>query len=84
MRVNIFTVTITDIKREGNIFTVTFRPSFIGKFFGKNQFTKKYKKDSINTYRYGDGGVYYRPDGSTLGNNNWIGEALDNHSRSWK
>ena len=74
---------IIKIEKEKDIFTVTFRPNFFGRLVGLVDYTEKYKKDLINTYAFGGGGVYYKQNGEALGNLNKIGKALDNYQNSW-
>lgn len=73
---------ITKIEQDGEVFTVTFKPSIIEKLFGCKEYSEKYKTD-YSQYKYGGGLVYYKKDGEKLGNGHWIGEALDNFQRSW-
>jgi len=73
---------IESIKQEGDIFTVTFKPSFIEYLFGCTSKIKKYK-NTYDEYKYGGGFVYVDKNGKKLGNGNWIGEALDAHQRKF-
>lgn len=69
-------MTIEKIEQEGQKFTVYFKPSWLGRFFGYKPFSKRFKTN-YNTYEYGGGNVYWDEDGRLLGNGNWIGEAID-------
>jgi len=72
---------IKEIKQQdGNVFIITLKPNFIERLFGFTQ--KEIRiKNTYDTYYYGGGFVYIREDGHKLGNDNWIGRALDNYQR---
>lgn len=76
---------IKEIKRRKgsySVYEVTFEPNWLEKLFGVKEKTKEYK-DTNSTYTFGGGNVYIDKKGNMLGNNNWIGEAIDNFIRSW-
>lgn len=73
---------ITNIEQDGNIFKVTFSPTWFQKLLGIKEKTEEYK-DTWATFMFGDGHVYMKKDGSKLSNGNWIGTAIDKHRRKW-
>lgn len=75
---------IKNIERAENmcVYTVTFEPNWFEKLLGKKEETKQYKTDG-SSYTFGSGNVYYDKSGETLGNGNWIGEAIDKFRHSW-
>lgn len=73
---------ITNITQEGNIYTVTFTPSWLEKLFGCKKRSEKYK-DTGDIYQFGGGHAYIRQDGSELGNLNNIRKEIDKWRRKW-
>lgn len=67
---------IVKIVNEGRTYTVDFVPNWFEKLFGKTPETRKFLY-SGRLYTYGGGRIYYEQSGRTLGNGNYIGEALD-------
>ena len=70
---------ITDIKQSGDIYIVTFKPTWIKKIFGIKDVSKIFK-DTGNQYTFGNQSVYIRQNGKKLGNGNWIAQEID----AWK
>lgn len=76
---------VKEIKKDSkktNVFLVTLEPNYVEKLLGIKEVTKKYKKTGA-TYTFGSGNVYIRQDGSSLGNNHYIGDAIDNWLNKW-
>lgn len=61
---------------------VDFEPNWFEKLFGIKPKTEVFRQ-TFNNYEFGGGAVYRRQNGSNLGNNNWIGVAIDKHRRKW-
>ena len=73
---------IVEIWESGDsIYTVRFKPNLFKRIFGATEYEEQYKSTG-EKYKHGNGGVYIRKDGSELGNDNFIGEAIDNFKRS--
>lgn len=74
---------IKEIKRKSDdIYEVTFTPYWLEKLFGVEEKTKEYK-DSGYRYKIDKSTVYIDKNGERLGNENWIGKAIDRFRRSW-
>lgn len=71
---------IQSIQQDGQMFTVTFVPTGIGKLLGKQPKVKQYRTD-WNIYTFGGGYQYYDQDGDVLDNGSWIGMAIDSFLR---
>ena len=73
---------VTKIEQDGRIYKVTLTPNLIQRLLGMKTKIKEVK-EIFGTYVFGDGNVYVDKKGRKLGNGNWIGEAIDNHKRSF-
>ena len=73
---------ITNIVKEGRVYTLTFTPRFLGRLFGLKESTEKFK-DTFSTYVFGGGGIYVNQQGQRTGNGSYIGEAIDLFDRRW-
>lgn len=73
---------VTKIEQDGRIYKVTLTPNLIERLFGIKTKIKEVK-ETWSTYSFGGGNVYVDNKGRKLGNGNWIGEAIDNHKRSF-
>ena len=69
-------------RTKGLIFHVTLSPNRVGRFFGRKPKTIRVK-DACRRYFFGGGYVYYREDGSELGNLSEIGGAIDRWRRKF-
>lgn len=67
---------------DDSIYTVRFKPNWFERIFGGIEYEEQYKYTG-EIYTNGGGRVYIRKDGSSLGNGNTIGEAIDNFKRKW-
>jgi len=74
---------ITNIERDGNIYTLTFEPNFIERLFNIKKKIKRYK-DTLSTYTFGGGHVYVDEDGRDLGNNFGYGSNIREKIDRWR
>ena len=72
------------ISQEGNIYTIKYIPSRFARFFGKKEYTKKWKKDPITVYTFGKDHVYYDQDGKENGPLSKEAEVLRKYENAWK
>jgi len=72
------------ISRKGDIFTIKYTPTRFERFFGKKEYTKKWKKDPYTYYTFGIGYVYYDQEGNKNGGASKEAEVLSLYQNSWQ
>ncbi len=73
---------ISTISKKKNIFTITWKPNAIERFFNIKSRTENFK-DTGHTYKYFDGSVYINQKGKIMGPVNIITKTLDNWRRKF-
>jgi hypothetical protein len=61
---------------------VKFQPNAIGTFFGRRPYTEQFKEANYG-YMFSQSGLYFRSDGTQVGNGAWIACAIDKWQRTW-
>ena len=69
-------------ENQMNTYIVCFVPNFIEWLFGYNIKRVKYRWKG-QEFKFGGGGVYYRKDGSRLGNGHRVAKAIDMYRNKW-
>ena len=73
---------IIKITSKEGVYSVTFKPNFFERLFGREECTKEYKKTG-HAFAISGGNVYADRTGKELSPFSNIGEAIDNFNRAF-